>query len=85
MVTFFEADEHGLVLNLELNKVSVVVLGVDINIFPGDYVCRKFVLMNVPVGDHLLGRVVDPLGRILDDKAEDFLSSVVKESMDLSV
>lgn len=69
MVTFCgTADSRviGLVLNLESQKVGVVVLGDDTDIFPGDFVCRNFVLMNVPTGDHLLGRVVDPLGNIID-------------------
>jgi len=68
MVTFCNTPKKvvGLVLNLELSKVGAVVLGSDFEIFPGDYVCRNFVLMNVPVGDHLLGRVVDPLGNPID-------------------
>jgi F-type H+-transporting ATPase subunit alpha len=56
----------GMVLNLEPEKVSAVVLGDDAEIKPGQYVFRKFDLMGVPVGESLLGRVVDPLGNPLD-------------------
>jgi len=57
----------GLVLNLEVSKISAVVLGDDQDIKPGQYVIRKYDLMSVPTGQSLLGRVVDPLGNPLDD------------------
>jgi len=57
----------GMVLNLEPDKISAVVLGDDFEIKPGQIVARKFDLMGVPVGEALLGRVVDPLGNPLDD------------------
>lgn len=56
----------GMVLNLEPKKISAVVLGDDSEIKPGQTVIRKFDLMGVPVGEDLLGRVVDPLGTPLD-------------------
>jgi F-type H+-transporting ATPase subunit alpha len=56
----------GMVLNLEPAEVSAVVLGDDSEIKPGQYVYRRFDLMGVPVGESLLGRVVDPLGNPLD-------------------
>lgn len=56
----------GMVLNLEPDLVSAVVLGDDSEIKPGQYVFRKFDLMGVPVGEGLLGRVVDPLGNPID-------------------
>jgi len=56
----------GMVLNLEPDKISAVVLGDDSEIKPGQMVARKFDLMGVPVGEGLLGRVVDPLGNPLD-------------------
>lgn len=49
----------GLILNLERKKVSAVVLGIDKNIKPGQYVIRRNELMSVPTGQGLLGRVVD--------------------------
>jgi len=62
----FSNKEFGLVLNLETNKVSVIVLGKDTYILPGDVVARTFNLMNLYAGDELLGCVIDPLGRILN-------------------
>jgi F-type H+-transporting ATPase subunit alpha len=58
----------GLILNLELNKVSAVVLDKDIDIKPGQYAFRKNELMSVPTGYSLLGRVVNPLGQPIDEK-----------------
>jgi len=65
MVRFSKGD-YGLVLNLEITKVSVIVLGKDRLILPGNPVSRTFNLMNIFVGDKLLGCVVDPLGNILN-------------------
>jgi F-type H+-transporting ATPase subunit alpha len=56
----------GMVLNIETSKVSAVVFTSDINIKPGQEVLRNSVLMSVPTGDALLGRIVDPLGNSLD-------------------
>jgi F-type H+-transporting ATPase subunit alpha len=56
----------GMVLNLEPQKVSAVVLGEDSEIKPGQFVVRKFDLMGVPTGESLLGRVVDPIGNPID-------------------
>jgi F-type H+-transporting ATPase subunit alpha len=77
MITFCNSENKsiGLVLNLEVGRVGAVILGFDSSIFPGDYVCRNFALMNVPTGDFLLGRVVDPLGNPIDLHADD-LSSI---------
>jgi F-type H+/Na+-transporting ATPase subunit alpha len=79
MITFSGTPTKvvGLVLNLEAFKVSIVVLGDDSEIFPGDFVCRNYVLMNVPTGDYLLGRVVDPLGNFLDS---DLFDSTIDNS-----
>jgi F-type H+-transporting ATPase subunit alpha len=78
MVTFcgLQKQSVGLVLNLEFGKIGAVVLGSDTEIFPGDYVCRNFVLMNVPTGDYLLGRVVDPLGNPIDFSDDTYKSSI---------
>lgn len=57
-----------LVLNIESKKVSAVAMDSDINIKPGQYVIRTGVLMSIPVGEGLLGRIVDPLGNPIDDK-----------------
>jgi len=58
----------GLVMNLEANIVSAIVLGEDKEIRPGDIAVRRNELMSVPVGENLLGRVVDPLGNPIDNK-----------------
>jgi F-type H+-transporting ATPase subunit alpha len=57
-----------LVLNIEKNKVSAVAMDSDISIKPGNYVVRSGVLMSVPTGEGLLGRIIDPLGNPIDDK-----------------
>jgi F-type H+-transporting ATPase subunit alpha len=70
MISFCIGNEniYGLVLNLESTCVSAIVLGSDIKIKPGTYVYRRHVLMSVPTGQMLLGRVVNPLGEPLDEK-----------------
>ncbi|HUI41734.1 MAG TPA: F0F1 ATP synthase subunit alpha [Terriglobia bacterium] len=58
----------GLALNLEEDQVSAVLLGEYTKIQEGDIVKRTRRIMSVPVGDGLVGRVVDALGRPIDDK-----------------
>ena len=58
----------GLALNLEEDNVGVVLFGDDTKIKEGDPVRRTGKVIQVPVGDALLGRVVDPLGNPLDDR-----------------
>jgi F-type H+-transporting ATPase subunit alpha len=58
----------GLALNLEEDNVGAVLLGEDILIKEGDPVTRTGRVLQVPVGEALVGRVVDPLGNPLDDK-----------------
>jgi F-type H+-transporting ATPase subunit alpha len=58
----------GLALNLEEDNVGVVLLGEDQLIKEGDPVKRTGEVIRVPVGEALLGRVVDPLGNPLDDR-----------------
>ncbi|MFA5714192.1 MAG: F0F1 ATP synthase subunit alpha [Candidatus Paceibacterota bacterium] len=70
MIEFEEAGVMGLVLNLEEYEVGAVILGSDKNIKQGTTVKRTKKVFSVPVGEGLLGRVVDPLGRPLDGKGE---------------
>ena len=63
-------DVTGLALNLEADNVGVVLFGDWDKIVEGDTVKRTGRLLEIPVGDELLGRIVDPLGRPLDDKGE---------------
>jgi len=58
----------GLVLNLEEDNVGVVIMGPDEEIKEGDTVRRTGRIIDVPVGDALLGRVVNALGEPLDEK-----------------
>jgi F-type H+-transporting ATPase subunit alpha len=59
---------YGLAFNLEENSVGVIILGEFLEIAEGDEVRGTGRLLRVPVGDGLLGRVVDPLGSPLDGK-----------------
>jgi len=58
----------GMVLNLEKENVGCVLLGRDTEIKEGDPVRRTGKIMSVPVGDALIGRVVNPLGQPIDGK-----------------
>src|SRR5689334_1086798 len=60
----------GLALNLEQDNVGAVLFGEWDKIVEGDTVKRTGHLLRIPVGDELLGRMVDPLGRPLDDRGE---------------
>ena len=61
-------DVAGLALNLEEDQVSAVLLGDYTKIKEGDIVKRTNRIMSVPVGEALVGRVVDALGRPTDGK-----------------
>src|ERR1044072_9018679 len=60
----------GLALNLESDNVGVVLFGAWDKIVEGDTVKRTGSLLEIPVGDELLGRIVDPLGNALDGKGD---------------
>src|ERR1700723_1390109 len=64
----FPHDVFGIALNLEEDQVGVVLLGDYTEIEEGDTVKRTNKIMSVPVGDAMLGRVVDALGNPVDDK-----------------
>ncbi|MNW43923.1 ATP synthase subunit alpha [compost metagenome] len=64
----FANGVYGLALNLEESNVGVVILGPYSEIREGDQVKRTGQIMQVPVGDALLGRVVNPLGQPVDGK-----------------
>jgi F-type H+/Na+-transporting ATPase subunit alpha len=63
-------DVTGLTLNLESDNVGVVLFGEWEKVVEGDTVRRTDHLLDIPVGEELLGRIVDPLGRPLDGKGE---------------
>ena len=64
----FPGGIQGMALNLESDNVGVVIFGSDQDIKEGDTVKRTNAIVDVPIGDELLGRVVDGLGNPLDGK-----------------
>ena len=66
----FPHDVYGMVMNLESENVGVVLLGDDTLVKEGDVVKRTKTVMEVPVGDKLLGRVVNALGQPIDGLGE---------------
>jgi F-type H+-transporting ATPase subunit alpha len=64
----FPHDVVGLAMNLEEDQVGVVLMGDYVEVEEGDEVKRTGRIMSVPVGDALIGRVVDSLGKPIDDK-----------------
>ena len=62
----FPNDVYGMVLNLEEDCVGVVLLGDDSQIKENDLVTRTSRVIEVPVGDNFLGRVVNALGQPID-------------------
>jgi F-type H+-transporting ATPase subunit alpha len=66
----FPGDSYGMALNLERDSVGVVMLGAYQHITEGDIVKCTGKILEVPVGEALLGRVVDALGNQIDAKGE---------------
>ncbi len=64
----FPGEVYGMAMNLEEDNVGVVVLGSDRKIGEGDIVKPTGKIMDVPVGEKIVGRVVDALGRPIDGK-----------------
>jgi len=64
----FPGGIRGMALNLESDNVGIVIFGSDRDIKEGDTVKRTNSIVDVPVGDELLGRVVDGLGNPIDGK-----------------
>jgi F-type H+/Na+-transporting ATPase subunit alpha len=68
MLEFARTGVRGLAFNLEQNSVGVIILGEYREITEGDEVRSTGALLDVPVGDAMIGRVVDPLGNARDGK-----------------
>ncbi len=68
MVEFRRTGVRGLAFNLEENSVGIIILGDYLEISEGDEVFTTGELLRVPVGDAVIGRVVDPLGNAMDGK-----------------
>ena len=64
----FPHDIYGMALNLEEDNVGAVLLGADTDIKEGDEVRRTSRIMEVPVGEAMIGRVVNALGQPIDGK-----------------
>jgi F-type H+-transporting ATPase subunit alpha len=64
----FENGSYGLVLNLESNSVGIVMLGKYDDILENSIVKRTKKIISIPVGDQLLGRIVNALGQEQDGK-----------------
>ncbi|HGK1223338.1 TPA: F0F1 ATP synthase subunit alpha [Streptococcus pneumoniae] len=62
----FENGSYGMAQNLESTDVGIIILGDFTDIREGDTIRRTGKIMEVPVGESLIGRVVDPLGRPVD-------------------
>ncbi len=67
-IVAFEGDVYGLILNLEEESVGVALFGDTEKVKEGDEVRRTGRVLETPVGEAFLGRVVDPLGRPLDGR-----------------
>ena len=73
----FEGEVYGMALNLERDFVGAVMLGSDAGVKEGSTVKRTGRIVSVPVGDDMLGRVVNALGQPIDGKG----AILTKESM----
>jgi F-type H+-transporting ATPase subunit alpha len=63
----FPNDEYGISFNVDEDEIGVVLLGDYWQLHAGDEVERRGHVMDVPVGDGLIGRIINPMGRPLDD------------------
>jgi len=63
----FPREVYGIAFNVDEEEIGVLLLGDYRLLQAGDEVARRGHVMDVPVGDELLGRIIDPLGRPLDD------------------
>ncbi len=66
----FSNGSYGIAQNLEANDVGIIILGKYADIREGDQVKRTGKIMEVPVGEELIGRVVNPLGQAVDGQGE---------------
>ena len=64
----FPGKLYGIAFNIDENEIGVILLGEDTQLNVGDEVERTGRVMDVPVGNSLIGRVVNPLGEPLDGK-----------------
>lgn len=67
-IVCFQGDSLGMAFNLDIDEVGTILLDKSEHLKAGDEVRRTGRVLDVPVGDGLLGRVVDPMGRPLDNR-----------------
>jgi F-type H+/Na+-transporting ATPase subunit alpha len=67
-LVLFSGNNSGIAFNVDADEIGVLLLGDYWNLHVGDEVQKTGRVMDVAVGEGLLGRVIDPLGRPLDDK-----------------
>ena len=77
----FPSEVYGMVLNLEEDNVGAVLLGDHKNINEGDTVKTTGRVVEVPVGDCMLGRVVNALGQPIDGKDQSRQPGIVRSSV----
>lgn len=65
----FDGDVYGLALNLEKNRVGIIVLSGSAKIKTGDFVYRTGKILSINVSDEIVGRVINPLGQAEDGKS----------------
>jgi len=73
---------QGLALNLEKNSVSILLMDIDIKLQEGFFVTRTGALLTVPTGFSLLGRIINPLGQVIDGK-ELFPKNIIKSNFEV--
>jgi len=66
----FEGGIYGQALNLDKNEIGAIILGESTEIEEGTHVKCTDRILEVPVGEALLGRIIDPLGRPIDNKGQ---------------
>lgn len=66
----FPHNVYGIAFNLDEKEIGVVLLGENENISAGDEVYRTGRVMDIPTGDFLIGRIINPLGEALDNKGK---------------
>lgn len=67
-ILLFPGKVLGIVFDLDIVEIGVVLLGNHQNLQVGDEVKRTMAVADIPVGDQLLGRIISPLGEVLDGK-----------------
>jgi F-type H+/Na+-transporting ATPase subunit alpha len=66
----FPGNLYGIAFNIDENEIGAILLGEDSKLNAGDEVERTGRVMDIPVGNKLIGRVINPLGEAMDDKGD---------------